>query len=119
MNQLAKAPVSFTAFIRERVGANWVLARRTPRIVARYGEDVVALSQQQYAGLAAEYESLTLRDHNGLGPCVALRDAAADLLVALERLVAERAGPVFQGDPYTESNGMAAARAAIARARGA
>ena len=30
-------------------GKNWVLHRRTPRIVARYGEDVICLSQAGYA----------------------------------------------------------------------
>lgn len=29
-------------------GSNWVVARRTPNIVARYGESVVCLSQKGY-----------------------------------------------------------------------
>lgn len=30
-------------------GHNWVVvARRTPRIVARYGEDVICISQRKY-----------------------------------------------------------------------
>jgi hypothetical protein len=29
-------------------GKKWVIARRTPRIVERYGEDVVCVSQQAY-----------------------------------------------------------------------
>lgn len=29
-------------------GSNWVLARRTKRIVERYGEDVICLSPKQY-----------------------------------------------------------------------
>jgi hypothetical protein len=30
------------------VGRNWVVARRTPRIVAAYGEDVICLSPKAY-----------------------------------------------------------------------
>lgn len=33
---------------------NWVIARRTPRIVARYGEDVLCLSPKAYAKAEAE-----------------------------------------------------------------
>jgi hypothetical protein len=29
-------------------GSNWVIARRSPHIVARYDSDVVCLSQQKY-----------------------------------------------------------------------
>lgn len=33
----------FSDFLRERVGANWVLARRTPRVLRQYGEDVMRI----------------------------------------------------------------------------
>lgn len=29
-------------------GKNWVIARRTPNILARYGEDVICLSRKRY-----------------------------------------------------------------------
>lgn len=53
---------------REVVGATadgqvWVVARRSPRILAKYGEDVVCLSPAKYA--AAERECLRRR-------CIAL-----------------------------------------------
>jgi len=36
--------------LRAQVGGeNWVLHRRTPRIVERYGPDVICLSQRAYA----------------------------------------------------------------------
>jgi len=34
--------------LRRELGENWVIARRTPAIVARYGEDVRCYSQAQY-----------------------------------------------------------------------
>ena len=34
-------------------GRNWVIARRTPRIVERYGPDVICLSQAKYASAEA------------------------------------------------------------------
>ena len=34
-------------------GRNWVVARRTPRIVERYGSDVICLSQAKYASAEA------------------------------------------------------------------
>lgn len=41
-------PYPLEAFRRQIGGANWVLARRTPAIVARYGEDVICLSREKY-----------------------------------------------------------------------
>jgi len=46
---------SFLEFLRERVGRNWVIARRTPRIIARYGKDVTYLSAKKYDALQAEW----------------------------------------------------------------
>lgn len=45
----------FIEFIRAKVGPNWVVARRTARIVRKYGEDVVALSQSQFTAIKDEY----------------------------------------------------------------
>lgn len=38
-------------------GRNWVVARRSPRVVAKYGEDVVCLSAARYATLKALYDA--------------------------------------------------------------
>lgn len=46
-------------FLRERIGSsNWVLARRTPAIEARYGADVVCVSRKLYAAIEREYRTL-------------------------------------------------------------
>jgi hypothetical protein len=75
-----QTPADFSQFLAERVGRNWVLARRSSRIVAKYGESVKCLSQKQYTTLEAEYERLTLRSAHGDGPSRALCNAAPDLL---------------------------------------
>ena len=49
---------NFSDFLRARVGGPWVLARRTARIVKRYGEDVVCLSQRRYDAIRAEFEAV-------------------------------------------------------------
>lgn len=48
---------SFCDFMQQSVGAKWVVARRTPRIIAKYGDDVVCLSPSRYRALSAEYEA--------------------------------------------------------------
>ena len=48
---------SFVEFLQTKIGSNWCVARRTKRVVERYGDDVVTLSQKKYAALEAEYES--------------------------------------------------------------
>lgn len=40
---------TFLEHLRARYGHNWVIARRTSRIVARYGEDVHCFSPSAYA----------------------------------------------------------------------
>ena len=42
-------------FLHVRHTKNWVLARRTPRIVARYGDDVVCLTAKQLDQAEADY----------------------------------------------------------------
>lgn len=42
-------PFPFETFHKIVGGKNWVVARRTPNIVARYGKDVICLSPQRYA----------------------------------------------------------------------
>lgn len=77
--------MTFVEFIRDRIGANWVIARPTPRIRAKYGADVVCLSPGRYKALGVEYEKITgLAAHGFPGePCEPLRMAALELLRAL------------------------------------
>ena len=42
-------------FMRKRFGKNWVLARRTARILERYGEDVRCVSPRKYAQCEDDY----------------------------------------------------------------
>lgn len=51
----------FLQFMRDRVGANWVIARRTPRIVHQYGDSVVCLSPKRYRALVEEHKALGTR----------------------------------------------------------
>lgn len=41
---------------REHGNRNWVLARRTPAILARYGADVVTLTRKQLGSLQKRFE---------------------------------------------------------------
>lgn len=50
--------LDFLDFLRSRLGPNWVVARRTKRIVDKYGADVVTLSRKRYSALVTEYEAL-------------------------------------------------------------
>jgi hypothetical protein len=100
-NTLTQA-LSFSDFLRERVGPNWVLAQRlTPSLRAR--GYVTAVSPRAYAELEAEWERATfgarLED---------LHAAAPDMLEALKRLVED-------GDGISQRE---YARAAIAKAEG-
>lgn len=42
-------PFPFNEFAAIVGGHNWVVARRSPRVVAKYGDDVVCLSPKRYA----------------------------------------------------------------------
>lgn len=44
-------------FLRQEFGSNWVVARRTPRIVQRYGEDVCCISPQRYRAAEQKYRA--------------------------------------------------------------
>lgn len=50
--------MTYLDFLREKIGHNWVIARRTPNIVARYGEDVVCISKQRMRAIDKEYRAL-------------------------------------------------------------
>lgn len=56
----AKAPNAppFIEWARRQIGSNWVIARRTARIVERYGADVVCLTQSKYKALREQYRDL-------------------------------------------------------------
>jgi hypothetical protein len=45
----------FSAWLRERLGSNWVVAKRTKRVVERYGDDVVCVSLKRFAALKQEF----------------------------------------------------------------
>lgn len=48
---------SMTDFMHAKVGENWVIARRTSRVVYQYGDDVICLSPAKYAKLRAEFDA--------------------------------------------------------------
>lgn len=50
--------MTYLEFVRGQLGTNWVVARRTSRILARYGEDVVCISQQRMRAIDKEYRTL-------------------------------------------------------------
>lgn len=83
--------MSFLAFINARIGQNWVVARRSPAMIARYGEDVVCLSKARYDEIAEAYERETgLAAHGFPGqPCKRLADASLRLRDTLRDLLAE------------------------------
>lgn len=53
---------------REHGTRNWVVARRTKRIVERYGDDVVCLSQKRFRALERESEYENATNHDALTP---------------------------------------------------
>ena len=74
----------FCDWMRRRIGTNWILTRRTNRVLRQYGDDVVTLSCKQYKALQNEYEKETGLDVSG-GPSRAVIDRAVgchDELVA-------------------------------------
>jgi len=52
-----RAEYGFADWLKQHVGDNWVLARRTNRIIEKYGSDVITLSRKQYAKLEQEYRA--------------------------------------------------------------
>lgn len=48
----------YTDFINEKLGKNWVIARRTSNIVRRYGEDVKCVSQSRYKEVENQYHAI-------------------------------------------------------------
>jgi hypothetical protein len=81
---------TFSKYLEEHVGPKWVLARRTKRIVAKYGEETVCLSPARMAALERAYERETGFAAYGMPgePCDALKMAARKmhrLLVEITR----------------------------------
>lgn len=75
----------FSEFMRDRVGPNWVIARRTPRIVRQYGEDVICLTPKRYEELEIDYEKRTgLSAMDPTKPSRFVTAAAGDMLAALK-----------------------------------
>lgn len=48
---------------REHGHSNWVLARRSNRVLCQYGESVICLSQKQYRELDAQAEYENASEH--------------------------------------------------------
>ena len=53
---------TLSAYILRTVGANWIVARRTPSIVRRYGDDVICLSPARYKLLQNAWEAANRRE---------------------------------------------------------
>jgi hypothetical protein len=51
-------------FMTERLGSNWVLARRTSRIIARYGEDVNCVSHKQMRAVERDWRLAHGREYD-------------------------------------------------------
>jgi len=48
-------PEGFISFMLSRVGPDWVVARKTARLVEKYGSAAVFISQSRYRRLSHEY----------------------------------------------------------------
>jgi hypothetical protein len=67
--------LTFCEFMAWTLGQNWVVARRTKRIVRKYGDDVVCISQRRYSEMRRQFEAdpthgnaaFDARNHRRLG----------------------------------------------------
>lgn len=67
--------MTFCEFMAAMLGRNWVVARRNWRVIRRYGDDVVCISQRRYSELRREFEAdpthgdaaFDARNHRRLG----------------------------------------------------
>lgn len=50
--------MSIVEWLQENIGRNWVIARRTPNILRRYGDDVICISKQRYSATVKEYRAV-------------------------------------------------------------
>ena len=85
-------------------GRNWVVARRTPRIVERYGPDVICLSQAKYA--SAETRAIEAR--GWARPCE---------LVIRKLLALAEMGAIDAYDPQGASQTRAEAKELLVEAK--
>lgn len=92
--------MTFLDFLRDKIGPNWVVAQRTPYIVARYGADVVCLSQKDYRDLQAGYRVLHGDPHDAQRAALycALRDLLNAPRDANHALVMRRAQAVLDAE---------------------
>jgi len=75
--------VDHLEFLRDRFGGkNWVLARRTPRIVERYGQDVICVSKKCYDAVEKEYRRIYGDPHDKVR--ARLYCALSDALAAMQ-----------------------------------
>lgn len=84
--------MTYLEFMRGTLGSNWVIARRTPRILAKYGEDVVCISKQRMRALDKEFRRMYGDPYNKV---------SAAMYLALKALCEKHTRPCFQGDPIT------------------
>lgn len=109
---------TFGDWLAAKLGThNWVLARRSRRILEHYGSDVLCLTRTRFAHLKDQYERETGRSVNDPSyPSRFLVDAAPALLTAL------KAGVHYWENSYSGPkivpDWITAARGAIAQAEG-
>lgn len=102
---------SLVAFMRDKVGPNWVVSRRTPRVVHLFGDDVICLSPAKFAKLQAEFDAQAPSVENAVR-------AMLGALKPLAKYLANNGGD----EAYHDADGtgwLTRTRAAIAQAEAA
>jgi hypothetical protein len=74
----------YLEFMKRELGANYVIARQTPRIVAKYGDDVACVTPKQHAAATRKWRLDHGREYDS---------ARAEMYVAL--LAAEASLSIF------------------------
>lgn len=100
---------SMADYMREKVGRNWVISRRTPRIVAQYGEDVVCISPKEYKSIQVAF--------NAQAPSI--ENAARAMLAALQRAMPHFGVVIHSAYPGERDEIRKTALEAIAQAKAA
>lgn len=102
LSNLGKQSPEFHEFLREKLGPEWVLARRTKRILDKYGHNVACISHERYKQLQDEWDRLYV------APKERLRDAAPDMAKALQCLLWKAEDQLFalkdSKNTYTDSS---------------
>jgi hypothetical protein len=60
---IAISTESFYDFLIRKLGGHWVIARRTARIIEKYGEEVICVSHKRYLELDAEWSRATFQGY--------------------------------------------------------